>query len=324
MNWHLQVPIPKYSFDLTHSDKVISVGSCFAQHMAEQLLYYKYSCSSNLYGTLFHPIPLLNNLTNALKNVVIDDGLFLENGELVFHYSYHSSIFGASKNELKNKLQKLQESVLKDLKESTLLILTFGTSFLYQLAESEKAVANCHKQSKNSFTKTLTKPSEITTAFESFYKELKAQNPNIQILLTVSPVRHIRDGIHENNLSKATLLLACEALQKLNKDVHYFPSYEIVIDELRDYRFYEKDRVHPNQEARDYVWAKFSTALINVNSLRVHKDLDKLFASINHRAFREESTAHQSFLKNTLETALLLNNKVNLHEEIKLLKNRIQ
>ena len=324
MNWQIQVPIPKYSFDISHSDKVFSVGSCFAQHMADKLLHYKFSCTSNPYGTLFHPIPLLQNLTDALKGSEVDESLFLEREDAVFHYSCHSSIWADSKEELTQNLEDLQSSVAKDLKESKLLILTFGTAFLYQLADSEQSVANCHKQAKNTFTKGLSSPLEMQTVFQSFYVELKKQNPEIQILLTVSPVRHIRDGVHQNNVSKSALLLACEEIQNTFDDVHYFPAYEIVLDELRDYRFFEKDRVHPNEEARDYVWKKFSDALLNQRSLLLNKDLDKLFLSINHRAFREESEAHQSFLKKTLDLALRLNSKVDLEAEIKDLKSRLQ
>ena len=320
MNWQIQIPISQYTFDLSHSDKVFSVGSCFAQHMADRLLHYKFSCTSNPYGTLFHPIPLLQNLTNAIKGAEVDEELFLEREDAVFHYSCHSSIWANSKDELKNKLQGLQTSVAKDLKESKLLILTFGTAFLYQLADSEKAVANCHKQPKNTFIKGLSSPQEIQTVFQSFYTELKKQNPGIQILLTVSPVRHIRDGVHNNNVSKSALLLACEEIQNTFEDVHYFPAYEIVLDELRDYRFFEKDRVHPNEEARDYVWNKFSDALLKPESKLLTKDLDKLFTSINHRAFREESEAHQSFLKKILNLALTLNEEVDLEVEIKTLK----
>lgn len=323
MNWHLQVPIPKYPFDLSHSDKIFSVGSCFAQHMADNLGHYKFTCTSNPYGTLFHPIPLLQNLTDAIKGATIDEGLFLERENAVFHYSCHSSIWADSKEELKNKIQDLQSSVTKDLKEAKLLILTFGTAFLYQLASSGKAVANCHKQPKNTFTKGLSSPSEIQAAFRSFYTELKKQNPEIQILLTVSPVRHIRDGIHQNNVSKSALLLACEIIQNTFEDVHYFPAYEIVLDELRDYRFFEKDRVHPNEEARAFVWDKFSEAL-NQGARRINKDLDKLFSALNHRPFREASTAHQSFLKKTLDLAIQLNEKVDLETEIKELKKRLQ
>ena len=248
MNWQIQVPIPKYPFSLSRSDRVFTVGSCFAKHMADRLVHYKFSCASNSYGTLFHPIPLLQNLTDALKQVDIDEALFLERDETAFHYSCHSSVWAESKNDLKKKLQELHLSVAKELKESKLLILTFGTAFLYQLV-SGKPVANCHKQPKDTFTKGLSSPEEIQNVFYSFYTELKKQNPKIQILLTVSPVRHIRDGVHENNLSKSALLLACDAIQNTFEDLHYFPAYEIVMDELRDYRFYEKDRVHPNDEA---------------------------------------------------------------------------
>jgi len=323
MNWQIQVPIPKYPFSLSRSDRVFTVGSCFAKHMADRLVHYKFSCASNSYGTLFHPIPLLQNLTDALKQVEIDEDLFLERDETAFHYSCHSSVWAESKNDLKKKFQDLQLSVAKELKESKLLILTFGSAFLYQLV-SGKPVANCHKQPKDTFTKGLSSSEEIQNVFHSFYTELKNQNPKIQILLTVSPVRHIRDGVHENNLSKSTLLLACDAIQNTFEDLHYFPAYEIVMDELRDYRFYEKDRVHLNDEALAYVWDKFAEAILTKDSLKLNRDLDKLFLSINHKAFIETSMAHKRFLEKTMASTLALNEKVDLKEEIKELKKRLQ
>ena len=323
MNWQIQVPIPEYPFELSHYDRVFSVGSCFAQHMADRLVHFKFFCSSNPYGTLFHPIPLLQNLTDALKQVEIDEDLFLERDEVVFHYSCHSSVWAKSKNDLKKKLQDLNLSIANELKESKLLVLTFGTAFLYQLVSGE-VVANCHKQPKDTFTKELSSSKELQNVFHSFYKELKKQNPKIQILLTVSPVRHIRDGLHENNLSKSALLLACDAIQKTFDDVHYFPAYEIVMDELRDYRFYEKDRVHPNEEALAYVWNKFADAILTKDSLNLNRDLNKLFLSINHKAFIESTKVHKRFLEKTIEFALALNEKVDLKEEIKELKKRLQ
>lgn len=323
MNWQLQVPISESSFKLSHRDKLFSVGSCFAQHMAERLLHYKFSCVSNPYGTLFHPIPLLQNLTDALQGSDVDESFFLKRDEATFHYSYHSSLWAESSIALKKKLQDVQNSVADDLRASKVLILTFGSAFLYRMA-SGSAVANCHKQPKSSFTKELSSPEEIQEIFETFYKELKKQHPKIQTLITVSPVRHIRDGVHENNLSKSSLLLACEAIQDRYDDVYYFPAYEIVLDELRDYRFYEKDRVHPNEEARSYVWDKFSEFLLTEDTLKLNRDLDQLFSSINHRAFRESSDSHQRFLKKTLEMAVDLNKAVDLKEEIKELKKRLQ
>ena len=323
MNWQIQVPIPEYPFELSHKDRVFSVGSCFAQHMADRLVHFKFFCASNPYGTLFHPIPLLQNLTDALKQVEIDEGLFLERDEAVFHYSCHSSVWAKSKNDLKKKLQDLQLSVATELKESKLLVLTFGTAFLYQLVSGE-VVANCHKQPKDNFIKELSSPEELQNVFHSFYTELKKQNPKIQILLTVSPIRHIRNGVHENNLSKSALLLACDAIQKTFDDIHYFPAYEIVMDELRDYRFYEKDRVHPNEEALAYVWNKFAEAILTKNSLNLNRALEKLFLSINHKAFIETSMVHKRFLEKTMASALALNEKVDLKEEIKELKKRLQ
>lgn len=324
MNWQIKVPIPAYEFNISHSDKVFSVGSCFAQHMADKLVHYKFSCNSNPYGTLFHPIPLLQNLTNALTSSNIDDELFVESEDAIFHYSCHSSVWANTQDDLQEQITAIQTGVRNDLQEANLIILTFGTAFLYQLISSNQVVANCHKQPQSTFTKNCSSPNEIVSVFTCFYNELKRINPKATIVLTVSPVRHIRDGVHQNNVSKSSLILACEAIENTFNDVHYFPAYEIVLDELRDYRFFDKDRVHPTQEARDYVWEKFSVAIVSPNSLQINKELDQLFSSMNHRAFRAGSSAHQSFLRKTLAKATHLNNKVNLEKEINVLKRSIQ
>lgn len=324
MNWHIKVPIPAYEFNISHSDKIFSVGSCFAQHMADILVHYKFTCTSNPYGTLFHPFPLLQNLTNALTSSNVDEKLFVEREDAIVHYSFHSSVWANTQDDLKEQITAIQTRVHKNLKEANLIILTFGTAFLYQLISSNQVVANCHKQPQSAFTKKCSSPNEIASVFTSFYNQLKKINPNAIIVLTVSPVRHIRDGVHQNNVSKSSLILACEAIESTFKDVHYFPAYEIVLDELRDYRFFDKDRVHPTQEALDYVWEKFSVAIVSSNSLQINKELDQLFSSMNHRAFREGSSAHQSFLRKTLARATHLNNKVNLEKEINVLKRSIQ
>jgi hypothetical protein len=292
--------------------------------MADKLVHYKFSCNSNPYGTLFHPIPLLQNLTNALTSSNIDDKLFVEIEDAIVHYSCHSSVWANTQDDLKEQITAIQTGVSNDLKEANLIILTFGTAFLYQLISSNQVVANCHKQPQSTFTKNCSSPNEIVSVFTCFYNELKRINPKATIVLTVSPVRHIRDGVHQNNVSKSSLILACEAIVNTFKDVHYFPAYEIVLAELRDYRFFDKDRVHPTQEARDYVWEKFSDAILSPISLQINKELDQLFSSMNHRAFRAGSSAHQSFLRKTLAKASHLNNKVNLEKEINVLKRSIQ
>ena len=170
----------------------------------------------------------------------------------------------------------------------------------------------------------MSKVNEIKNAFQSFYTELKELNPDIQIILTVSPVRHVRDGLHENNLSKATLLLACDTIKNGFEDVHYFPAYELVIDELRDYRFYENDKIHPSSEAIAYVWEKFSRNLLSKSSSLLMKSLDQLFSALNHKPFRSNSVAHQQFLQRTMELAKSLSHQVDLEEEIKELKKHLQ
>ena len=323
MDWYTEISIEDSSFTLGYEDHFFFIGSCFADHIANKLLHYKYTCVKNPFGTHFHPIPLLNNLREALQNKPIDFSLFVERDAAFFHHSYHSSHWGLSRLDLVKQLNKIRSTVQDQMKQTQLLVITFGTAFLYKTLDSHKEIANCHKIPSSNFSKELSTPAEIKFAFNEFYDELKNQNPQIKILLSVSPVRHIKEGLHQNNLSKASLLLACEMIQNSFSDVYYFPAYEIMIDELRDYRFFKKDRVHPSEESIDYVWRKFSNTFINRESQQLNKNLDALYKSLDHRAYRESSIVHQSFLRKILFDAEQLLEKVNLIDEITELKRRI-
>ena len=253
MNWHTETSIEDSCSAFCYEDDFFSVGSCFADHIASKLLHYKYTCVKNPFGIQFHPIPLLNNLREALQNKPIDSSLFVQRDAAFFHHLYHSSNWGLSQANLADQLINIQSTVQDCLEQTQLLVITFGTAFLYKMADSNKEISNCHKMPSSNFSKELSTPSEIKLAFKEFYAELKNQNPQIKILLSVSPVRHINEGLHNNNLSKASLLLACEMIQNSFSDVYYFPAYEIMIDELRDYRFFKKDRLHPSEESIDYI-----------------------------------------------------------------------
>jgi hypothetical protein len=323
MNWHTEIPIEDSSFRLGYKDHFFFVGSCFSDHIAIKLLRYKYTCVKNPFGTCFHPIPLLNNLRKALQNKPIDYSLFVERDATFFHHSYHSSHWSLSQKDLLDKLSNIQSTVQRQIQQTHLLVITFGTAFLFRMLGSQKEIANCHKMPSSNFTKVLSDPLEIKLAFKEFYEEVKIQNPKIKILLSVSPVRHIKGGLHQNNLSKSSLLLACEMIQNSFSDVYYFPAYEIMIDELRDYRFFKKDRVHPSEESIDYVWRKFSNTFLDQESQELIKNLEAIYVSIDHRAYRKSSIGYQSFLRKILLDVQQLNAKVNLSEEISELKNRI-
>tara|TARA_B100001093_G_scaffold141452_1_gene133931 strand:+ start:1932 stop:2906 length:975 start_codon:yes stop_codon:yes gene_type:complete len=323
MNWFTEIPIKNPPFKFGYDDQFFTIGSCFSDHLAHKLLRYKYTCVNNPFGTFFHPIPLLNNLRESLQNKPIDSSLFVERDFTFFHYSYHSSIWSLTKEDLLSKLCIIQSTIKKQIQNTNLLVITFGTAFLYRISDSMKEIANCHKMPSYNFSKDLSNPLEIELAFKDFYEEVKLQNPKIKILISVSPVRHIRGGFHKNNLSKASLLLACETIKNSYSDVHYFPAYEIMLDELRDYRFFKKDKVHPTNESIDYVWYKFSNTFLNKESLDLIKNLETLYTSLNHRPYNKSSIAHQSFLQKILIDAQQLNTKVNLLDEITELKNRI-
>ena len=249
------------------------------------------------FGTVYNPISIFN----LLKENEWDESKFLEHSGSFFHYDAHSSFFSTSQNSLNKQLTACKDLVLRGLKKADWLVITFGTTFVYLLKESGEIVSNCHKVPQKHFKKESLSIGEISEAFEGFYKELKENNSKIKLLLTVSPVRHIKDGLENNSVSKSKLRIICDTLQEEYNDVFYFPSYEIMMDDLRDYRFYKKDMIHPSDLAEEYIWNKFQHAYFDSETRDFIKKWKKINEAIGHKPFNAKSEAHQRFLINTLD-----------------------
>ncbi|MEN2281020.1 GSCFA domain-containing protein [Algoriphagus sp. SE2] len=316
MQWTTSFEIPSYPNLVSYEDKILSMGSCFAESMGKRMQDSKFDIVINPFGTIFNPIAIQRLLKMALDSSSFPENLYLEREAMHFHYLAHSQVMGYSIEELRGKLSG-ELSLTKDyLENGNLLILTFGTAWIYELVESGEQVANCHKQPGNLFKKRLLSLEEMTDALTSTISEISEINPHLKLILTVSPVRHIKDGVPENQLSKSLLRVLCGNLEKQFEQVHYFPSYEIMVDELRDYRFYKPDLIHPTEQAEEYIWEKWKTSLFTKETQNLFDQIKSVNLDLAHRPLNPKSEAHQKFLRNLKGKLERLNDQFDFSSEL--------
>lgn len=294
-----EIPIKKEPYHpIEYTSKIQLLGSCFSTNIGNKFTYYKFQSSQNPFGILFHPKAIETLITNAknLKEYTKEDLFFLN--ERWHCFDAHSSLSDPNKENLLNKLNTAIAALHKELHHATHICITLGTSWAYRFIASDTLVANCHKVPQKQFLKELLTADAITESLERTLVLIRAMNPKASILFTVSPVRHLKDGFIENQQSKAHLLAAVHNIIDPRNGVHYFPSYEILLDELRDYRFYAEDMIHPNQTAINYIWERFSETWISKEATTTMQAVETIQRSLNHRPFNKNSAQHQLFLKN--------------------------
>jgi len=298
MNLQTIVPLKKeVKNSIDYNSKILLLGSCFSENIGDKLNYFKFQTNQNPFGILFHPKAIENLVTNAInKKKYLPEDLIFQN-ERWHCFDAHSSLSSADKNELLANLNSAITATNKKLKEATHVIITLGTSWVYRFIETDAIVANCHKIPQKKFLKKLLSVDEITKSLKTTIALLKSVNKNIHILFTISPVRHLKDGFTENMQSKSHLITAIHSVINAN-NCSYFPSYEIMMDELRDYRFYAQDMIHPNKTAINYIWERFMETQISDSSKLTMQEIETIQKGISHRPFNKNSEQHQRFLKN--------------------------
>lgn len=314
MNLKTEIKLPTYPFSVSHEEKIISFGSCFSENIGRKLLDNKFDVCINPFGILFNPISVCKAINQCVVNYRHKESDLDSNQEIQFSYSHHSSFSSLNKKET---LQLINEGIKKGnkyLKKSKTLIITLGTAWVYRLKETNEVVANCYKIPQNQFNKELLSVADIVNTLNNSIANLKEKNPEINIITTISPVRHWKDGVVENQQSKATLHLAFKEINESNDNCHYFPSYELMMDELRDYRFYAKDLLHPSEIAIDYIWEKFGDSFFTEETKKLNKRISQIQKEKNHRPFNPESTEFVEFSKQLVEK------ENQLHKEFPFLK----
>lgn len=291
--------LPAFSFPhkMKHGQQILLVGSCFTEHMGNYLADSGFHILQNPHGILFNPLSVQKAIDDYLECSQYEKESLTYNSGLFHSWNHHSRFSYPDANHSIFEINKSNEYAHSFLKNTDWLVLTLGSAFVYHLVENNIPVANCHKFNANTFTKKLLSPIQTEEVLNEIINKVQAQIPNIKILLTVSPVRHAREGLIENNRSKASLLYGVHAAVANFDNVFYFPSYELVMDDLRDYRFFMEDLIHPNKQATDYVWGRFKESLFSQETEQISSKVQKLKTSARHKSFNPDTPENQAFLQ---------------------------
>jgi hypothetical protein len=293
-----EVSLPDYPFRIDHHSPVLLMGSCFTESIGRLLERSMFHTCINPFGVIYNPLSVMRGLDALLNREIYREGDLREHNGLWFSFDHYTGFSSPDREECLEGINRVFLNAKQWLRQSGVLIVSWGTSWVYRYRETGEVVCNCHKIPADRFVRSRLSPAEITEVYESFLPHLFGISPEMKILLTVSPVRHWKDGAHGNQLSKASLLLAAGSLTERFPDrVFYFPSYEIVLDELRDYRFYEGDMLHIRHEAITYIWEKFLHSLVSEESQHIIKAIDPLLRLVEHRPRRQTGKEFRELLE---------------------------
>lgn len=300
MKLQTQIPLKPEENQIDYSSKILLLGSCFSENIGDKFEYFKFQNLQNPFGVIFNPVSIEKLIVRAIDNISFSEEDIFQHNEVWKCFEAHSEIAALEKEESLQNLNKALQDLREALFSSTHIILTFGTSWVYRNVESKSIVANCHKLPQKTFTKELLPIDKIIESLQNISNKIFEVNVTATIINTVSPVRHIKDGFVENSLSKAHLLSAIHNFKNQqskisNQHSHYFPSFEIMMDELRDYRFYAEDMLHPNKTAIEVIWQKFSKVWIAPKTEEIQNEIDSIQNGLNHKPFNRESVEHRQF-----------------------------
>lgn len=301
MEFRTQTPIINADNPINYSSKIISLGSCFAENIGGKFQYFKFQITTNPFGIIFNPVAIENLISRVVNNKQFTENDIFFHNDLWHCFDVHSELSHPDKETFLTNLNlKIQQSHNLII-QSTHIIITYGTSWVYRNKLSGKIVANCHKIPQNQFEKEILSTQVIEQSIKNTIDLIRKINSSCHFIFTISPVRHIKDGFIENNISKSHLIAAIHSSNFQLPASSYFPSYEIMMDELRDYRFYAEDMLHPSQMAIDYIWQRFSETTISAESYSIMNEVEIIQKGLAHRPFNPDSASHQEFSKNLIK-----------------------
>jgi hypothetical protein len=328
MKFKLTLDAKPSKYPIEYGDKLLLIGSCFTENIGAKFKTHLFELSENPYGILFNPVSVINAFTEIMElRKYQSEDLFLHND--LWHSWNHHSRFSALEKEL--AIDQINHTIVEAhdfLKSANQLVITLGSAWLYHLTNEAplgngQVVANNHKGPINWFYKSLMQPIDLLEKLDDLVKRLQTFNPKLHIIFTISPVRHLREGLIENNRSKAVLIHAVHELVSQSNRVDYFPAYEYVMDDLRDYRFYAEDLVHPNFAASGYVWDKLVETYMEPKTQTIMKQIAELQLAMNHKPFFTGSAEHQKFLQSCIlktETLMAAHPALSLQDHLAFFK----
>ena len=296
-----KIPIGKFENPITYESKLLALGSCFSENMAEKFQYYKFQTATNPFGIIFNPVSIENLVKRAVNKLDFTESDIFFHNELWHCFEVHSELSNSDKDAFLENLNEILAVTRNQLESLSHCFITLGTSWIYRNVASEQIVANCHKVPQKEFTKELLSIAVIEESLANIINLIHSINPNCNLIFTVSPVRHIKDGFVENTLSKAHLITALQSILKTENcslNTEYFPSFEIMMDELRDYRFYADDLLHLSKMAVDYIWERFSEVMISNESKLTMEEITTIQKGLAHRPFNPNTESHLRFVAN--------------------------
>ena len=313
-DFFLKFDLPNSLCSFSYEDQFLFIGSCFAENIGKEMESLQFKVQQNPNGILYHPESILDCLQRIIRKDYYTSADLVHREGSVHSWRHHGLVYAANETDFLDKANRKLDLFNAYLKSSDCLVITFGTAHYWYHLEKKISVANCHKQPSALFEKRLSNVEEIKQSYKDLILELRTFNPTLQIIISVSPVRYKRDGLIESNRSKARLLLLSEFLSETFEEVHYFPAYELLIDQLRDYRFYGADRVHPSEEAIKWIWKKFLGLHFSERTSLLVKKVEAVNKSIAHRFLFPESEAAEKFRKDLQKKIDLLKKDISHFE----------
>lgn len=311
---------------IRYNSQIIFSGSCFSENIGKKLEEAKFKVDNNPFGIVYNPLSVKHGLDRLMSEISYTENDLFQQEDMWCSFDHHSRFSDHSKVQTLQNINTRLQQASKTLKSAEFLFLTFGTSYVYELKSNNKVVCNCHKVPANAFMRRKISVEEITIAYEKLLENLFAFNPSLNIIFTVSPIRHWKDGAHESQLSKSTLFLAIDHLCDKYKNAAYFPSFEIMMDDLRDYRFYDEDMLHPNTVAISYIWQRFRDTFFSADTTNILKEVEKVMQAFRHKPFNNSTESFQLFARQQLEKINFLEDqyKIDLQKETRYFKEFIK
>jgi len=303
--------------------KILLLGSCFAENIGERMTYHKFLAEINPTGICYNPVSLAENVRRAINTKLISANELINNGEKYIHFDFHGSLGHYNSLDCLNGINNSLIQLNQTIRTADVIFITLGSAIVYEHIKNKKIVSNCHKFPQEIFKKRQLSIEEVSTSIDFIIQDILHVNPEVEIILTVSPVRHSRHGLVENSRSKANLISAVHSNTDDNDKVHYFPSFEILIDDLRDYRFYGKDLVHPSDEAIDYIWSYLLEQCMSVETLPDLKSIKSLMDTYHHKALNSSPEKKIQYLKTLKEKMILHAYKERFVTEVSEIEDRL-
>lgn len=326
MEFRTKIPQIVNNYSLSYKDRIMVTGSCFAENIGTKLDDSGFDVMTNPFGVLYNPFSISNSLRRLISKQVYSEKELVFYDGLYHSFDHHGSFSDINAQAALNKINTAFDKAVSHFDSVNKLMVTFGTAWVYSLAENNAIVANCHKFPSAYFNRFRLDVEDITKDYTELFSLIKKNNPDIEIILTVSPIRHLKDGLHENTLSKSVLHLAVDKICNELDFVTYYPSYEIMMDDLRDYRFYDSDMLHPSSVAKDYIWEHFTGTFFDKPVKDVLRQVQQIRKAINHRPLQDNDEAYRRFAQKNIAAIEMLKSampEIDLDEELSFFKSKL-